>query len=261
MNNFLRYLPMLAIVLSYACKSKKHYTAPVAVSKAKDSVIDKKINIAENLIAPTLKPWTFFSAKADINYTMNDNSQGVGSNIRMYKDSLIWISVNLFGIEGARILINKDSMVLMDKIHKCYTVYNKSFIEELLGAPLTVRQLQNLIIAEPIYSLALYETVANTEQGLMIQLRQPKVSISHTYKKEFYTIDSTSIDDNTAPHFARVKYQNYANINNHNFPINNEITAYNGSNKIIITMAFEKPDFESILSFPFNIPASYEKCK
>jgi hypothetical protein len=261
MNSFLKYLPLMLVVVLLSCKNRKHFISPVAVNKPKDSIVNIKVNIAENLIAPTLKPWTYFSAKADLNYSSNGTSQGVGSNIRMYKDSLIWISVNLFGITGARILINKDSMVLLDHIHKCYTVFNKAYIEDLLGAPLSVNQLQNLIIAEPIYALALYETMTNNDNNIIIKLRQPKVSINHTYKKEFYTIDSTSIDDNTAPHYARVKYFSFANVNEHNFPLKNEITAYNGANKIIITMDFENPDFNSMVTFPFNIPASYEKCK
>lgn len=261
MNNFLRFLPLLLILVLFSCKSRKKFAAPIAVNKPKDSIINTKVNIAENLISPTLKTWTYFSAKADINYSSNGNSQGVGSNIRMYKDSLIWISVNLFGIEGARILINNDSMVMLDKVHKCYTTFSKTYFADLLGSPLTVSQIQCLIIAEPIYALALYETLKNNETDLQIGLNQPRVRISHNYKKQFYTIDSTSIDDITAPHYARVKYFGFANVNEHNFPLKNEISAYNGANKIIITMDFENPDFISTVTFPFNIPASYEKCK
>lgn len=261
MSNLIKYWPLLALLILFSCKSRKKIAAPIAANKTADTIIDKKVNMAENLISPTLKPWTYFSAKADLKYINGDNSQNVGSNIRMYKDSLIWISVNVFGIEGARILINKDSMVMLDKLHKCYTVFSRSFIEELLGSPLNVGQIQNLLIAEPIYALALYETINNTENDLQIMIKQPKVNISHTYKKQFYTIDSTSIDDITAPHYARVKYNTFSNVNEHNFPLKNEIIAYNGATKITITMDFENPDFNSIITFPFNIPSSYEKCK
>ncbi|MDI1233355.1 MAG: DUF4292 domain-containing protein [bacterium] len=261
MNNIIKYLPLLALLILFSCKSRKKFAAPNTVVKSKDSLIINNVNLAENLIQPTLKSWTYFSAKADLEYTSNGNSQGVGSNIRMYKDSLIWISVNVFGIEGARILINKDSMVLLDKLHKCYTVFNKNYIENLLGSPLSVSQLQNLIVAEPIYALMLYKIIKNTESELLILNTQPKVTVGHTYKKEFYTIDSTSIDDLTAPHYARVKYSNFANVDNHNFPLKNLIIAYNGQNKITITMDFDNPNFSEIVTFPFNIPTSYEKCK
>ncbi|MES2617437.1 MAG: DUF4292 domain-containing protein [Bacteroidota bacterium] len=260
MNKTLKYLPII-ILLIVSCKARK-FSTPVTVSPVIiDTVNQTKILTASDLLASSLKPWTYFSSKADIDYVNGDKKQSVGSNIRMYKDSLIWVSVNMFGIEGARILINKDSMVLLDKFNKQYRVYTRSYIEGILGAPLSVGELQNIILARPVYALELYEIITNNERELKIKNTQKRVFIGHHYQKQFTTIDTTRIDDRTAPHYANVYYSGYVSINNHNFPLNTQIKAYNGMSTTEIKLDFTNPDFDTQVSFSFVIPSSYERVK
>ena len=45
----------------------------------------------------------------------------INAHFRMYKDSVIWISVTaIFGIEGLRAIITQDSVKILDKQNKCY---------------------------------------------------------------------------------------------------------------------------------------------
>ena len=67
--------------------------------------------------------FTTFSAKIDVDYQGTDGKKyNVNANLRMYKDSVIWISVTgLFGIEGLRAYITKDSVKILNKLDKIYT--------------------------------------------------------------------------------------------------------------------------------------------
>jgi hypothetical protein len=253
-------LPLILLLVSVSCKNRKKYSAPLEVVTRVDTTKEVRPT-AENLLGATQKNWTYFSSKANIEYISGENNQNVGSNIRMLKDSLIWISINMFGIEGARILINHDSMVVYDKMNKNYRVYKKELIENILGAPLSVSEIQNLIIAQPIYALKLYEITGNTDACLKIRNSQPNVFVRHSYQKQFYTIDTTMIEDRTAPHYARINYSDFINVSTHNFPRNNRIYAYNGNTVVQINLEFENPDFESPLTFPFTIPSAYERIK
>lgn len=260
MNKSLNYLPLL-VLLIVSCKARK-FNTPVVVTPVKtDTINQTKALTAADLLTSTLKPWTYFSSKADIEYTSGDKNINAGSNIRMYKDSLIWISVNMFGIEGARILINKDSMVMLDKLNRQYRVFKRDYIEEILGAPLSVGELQNVILARPVYALQLYDILTNTNSELKIKNTQPRVFINHHYLKQYTTIDTTMIDDRTAPHYAAIYYSNYVSVSNHNFPLNTRIKAYNGTAVIGIKLDFTNPDFDTPLTFSFTIPASYERIK
>ncbi len=258
MRNTIFYVAILLLIIS-SCKAKKNKNVVLEKQVISDTSTKKKEMTVADWMQNSIKPWKYFSSKMDIEQNVLQGFSKLGGNIRMYKDSLVWISVNMIGIEGARVLINKDSMVLMDKFAKTYTVYKKEMIQDLLGAPLNVSQIQNLIIAKPIYVLDLYSILSHDASRLDIQTLQPLVYFNHYVKKEFMTIDSTYIKDRTNRHYAMVDYKNYESVNGHNFPKIFQLKAYDGKKIVEVKLEFESPDFVTETSFPFNIPSSYER--
>jgi hypothetical protein len=67
-------------------------------------------------------------------------------NIRMKKDSIIWISVTGVGFEVARGLITRDSIVFVDKFHKNYFVFNYEQLSKQYNFDLNFALLQSVII-------------------------------------------------------------------------------------------------------------------
>jgi hypothetical protein len=67
-------------------------------------------------------------------------------NIRMKKDSIIWLSVTGVGLEVARGIITPDSIVFMDKIHKDYFVFNYEQLSKQYNFDLNFALLQSVII-------------------------------------------------------------------------------------------------------------------
>jgi hypothetical protein len=243
-----------------ACKSRKNkVVTPDVVTPAADSAT--RTASAEEMLGFTLKDWQYFSSKIDVDYTNGDDRKSINVNIRMLKDSLVWISAGLFGMEGVRVLINKDSMVVLNKLEKKYMVFRNEAIAGFSDVPLTVGQIQNLLIGRPVYALRLYEIAMNTGSRLSIQLTQEKFITSHSYVKQFYTIDTTAINDRTTRNYAIANYRDYSVVNGHNFPLSNTVTASNGDKLIKLEMKFQDTDFETALTFPFTIPSSYEKAK
>ena len=258
MRKIIFYLSLLLLFIS-SCKARKNKNTALEKQVISDTATKTKEMSASDWLKNSIKPWKYFSSKMDIEQNVLQGFSKLGGNIRMYKDSLVWISVNMIGIEGARVLINKDSMVLMDKFAKTYTVYKKEMIQDLLGAPLNVSQIQNLIIAKPIYALELYSILNQDASRLDIQALQPLVYFNHYVKKDYLTIDSTYIKDRTNRHYAMVEYKNYEVINGHNFPKIFQLKAYDGKKIVDVKLEFESPDFVTETTFPFNIPSSYER--
>lgn len=257
MNKLAVYL-FMGLLLAIGCKSRKVVTAPPKV-EGRDTVIT--MATAEDLLSFTLKDWKYFSAKINVDFTSGENTTNATVHVRMLKDSLVWLSAGLVGIEGARILINKDSMVLLDKLNRKYKVFKKDQMTEVLDVPLSVDQVQNLILARPVYALKLYQVMVNNETSLDIQYNQERYATSHSYAKSVFTIDTTAIRDRTSRNYATASYTNYSVIDGFNFPLSAEIKASNGVSMVDIKMNFEDVDFVKELTFPFAIPASYEKAK
>ena len=85
-----------------------------------DSIAFIKENF--NQIQKNRIDFTTFSAKMDVDYDDPDGKKmDVNAQIRMYKDSIIWVSITaILGIEGLRAYITTDSVKVLDKQNKIY---------------------------------------------------------------------------------------------------------------------------------------------
>ncbi|MEI9910287.1 MAG: DUF4292 domain-containing protein [Bacteroidota bacterium] len=89
----------------------------------------------------------------DVDYVGGDGKkENVNATLRMYKDSVIWIAVTgLFGIEGLRAFITKDSIKVINKLDKIYTGRSVAYVQEVTGLPLDLASLQDLLIGNPVF--------------------------------------------------------------------------------------------------------------
>jgi hypothetical protein len=250
---------LFIIIFLASCASKKNkITAPPVVKLDIDSAIHNPT--ASDILSFTLKPWTYFSSKVDFDFRQADGKKiSANGSIRMYKDSLIWISAGMFGIEGYRILINNDSVIILNKLEKKYSIYKTSEFKGLSDIALTVSQIQNIIIANPIYALKLYQIALQNDAQISIRYPQPKYNTSHAFNKQSYTIDSSNLDDNLNPNYAKITYSEYAVFNTHNFPVFTFIQSKFNNKNIELELKYSDIDFETLLNFPCQIPSSYEK--
>ena len=118
---------VIVIFIFPSCRSAKKIQAPVVIKdtaiaevKLPDIVLEDTAAIIKssyNLLQNNLIKVSTFSAKVDVKYIDPDGKKyDVNANIRMYYDSVIWVSVTgLLGIEGVRAYITHDSVKLIDK--------------------------------------------------------------------------------------------------------------------------------------------------
>lgn len=202
-----------------------------------------------------------FSAKIKVNYTDADNRKyDVNAFVRMYKDSVIWISINaIFGIEALRAYITKDSVKLLDKQNKVYTARAVSYLQEVSALPLDLNTLQELIIGNPVFldsNIAAYSKI-----GDEISL----ISIGD-YFKNLVTLNASDklirrskLDDvkMIRNRTCDLTYSDYENKNGVNFSTKRKISIAE-KKKLDIEMDFRQYDFNEELTFPFSLPRNYK---
>lgn len=249
------------LLLSVACKSRKDkIVAPVVVKPTIDTV-GVSVITAESILKQTVTDWTYFSSKIDMSYKNGSDSKSFDAAIRMYKDSIIWMSVSLFGIEGARILVNKDSVVILNKLERNYMVYKMADLKRITSVDLQIAQLQRLILARPLFNLKEYQLGEQTTQNLKINNIQSPYLTEHFYLSNVLTILQTMIKDQINNNIFTADYTNYSVINGYNFPLNTMLKAKNEKQEMLVTMDFKDTEFNAPVNFPFNIPQSYAKVK
>lgn len=129
---------LLIVVLAFisAC-NLKHFTA----GDKQKMLINELLDSVEN----NELVYTHLSIKFSGNLKVDNKSQRFSGNFRIFKDSIIWVSIQKLNIEGARILIRPDSVFLINRTEK---TYSSASIDEVLmkySANLNFEVLQALL--------------------------------------------------------------------------------------------------------------------
>jgi len=258
---------LLAIITLASCRSTKKIQTAIEKKDTVETVTTPKIDTTQliNNALLTLKnnriDYKTFSAKVDVDYRGGDDKHyDVNANLRMHKDSLIWISVNaVFGIEAMRLLINKDSVFLLDKLNKTYLTRSIDYLQEVSGLPLTLSNLQDILAGNPVF---IDSVVSYSNDNCTISL----LSIGKTFKNlvtingEKNVLVHSKLDDLdiTRSRTADLNYDDYENKKGKSFSSKRRITVAE-KNKLDISLNFKQYEFNDDLSFPFSIPKNYKQ--
>lgn len=92
----------------------------------------------------------WLSGKGKIYFKGNGQSIRGTFTIRMKKDSVIWMNVKKFGIEGARMLITRDSVYAINRLEKSYIAKDISFVQQEYNLPADFQALQEVLLGNAI---------------------------------------------------------------------------------------------------------------
>jgi len=203
-----------------------------------------------------------FSAKINTDYQGGDGKKyDVNVFIRMKKDSLIWISVNgALGIEGMRVLIDKDSVRILNKLDKEYEVRSLEYLQEVAALPLDLRTVQELIIGNPVFldtNIVSYSTEGNNISLLSEgQWFRHLISMNNNDHLVLHSkLDDVDILRNRTCFLA---YSDYETNKGVRFSTNRTISVTE-KNKLDVKLNFKQYAFNETLSYPFSVPKNYKR--
>ena len=99
-------------------------------------------------VAPT-PPQTFewLTANLDIEAEVNGTSQDLKGQLRMRRDSIVWLSVTAtMGMEVLRAKISTDSVWIINRLEKNYLTEPLDTVSAQLGMPLSLPLVQTLLL-------------------------------------------------------------------------------------------------------------------
>lgn len=259
---------IILVGLLASCRTAKKVQAPVS---AKDTVlvtvvaepdsVKKVRSVLQSLDSANIQFQTF-SAKANIDYRDGeDKKYDLTANIRMYKDSAIWVSVSaILGIEALRAFITKDSVFILDKGNKIYTARSIGYLQEVTSLPLNLHTLQNLLVGNPVFMDG--SVVGFTDAGSTISLLQVGqwFKTLTTIGTESKNLLSIKLDDVNASRKrnASLLYNDYKTEGGPSFATKRKITVAD-KKKLDIELDFKQYSFNEPVEFPFSIPKNYSK--
>ncbi|MCK4568641.1 MAG: DUF4292 domain-containing protein [Bacteroidales bacterium] len=258
---------LIMIIILGACSTKRHIIKePLKEAGA--------AYLLEELAVNELQ-FSWFSARFSIDYIYDKKFTEFRGQIRIRKDSIIWLSFSpALGIEMARLKITNDSVFFMNRINKTCLRGDYRFINEYLQTNIDFDILQSLIIGNDFqfYEKSKFRaSVDSWEYKLSTsERRKLKKFVKHdeTDAKAFYQniwlnpenfkITRVNIKEITNDKKLNAYYSDFKDHKGQLFPFDIvfEIMA---DEKITVKVNYSRIRIDEPLSFPFSIPSKYKR--
>lgn len=281
-NSF--YIVLIALFsFTYSCKHKKK------MQKQKEPIIAvqtdtlsrcrldyKNSKALTRYIKESEVKYNWLFLKSNVTTMFEGEDKSFDAKVRLRKDSLMLITIELLSIDFAKVWISKDSIKMVDYHHKKYFKGDFNYINDLLNADLDFNVIQSVIIgnsAEFTEDDEKLKPVTDRENCCYMLSTERKKHLrriekgQEDVKKALQVItlnpDNFKITKNEFidPQSNRSFIANYSNFKNVDsvfapYNVNIDIKAEKNMNIKIEYVRIEK---DKPQKFNFNIPAKYDK--
>lgn len=242
--------------------AKKDTTEVVTHPEIPKTDTQQLIRVALNKVQQNRIDFRTFNAKVNVDYEgSNGKGYSFNTNVKIYKDSAIWVSANaILGIEAMRLLVTKDSVKLLNKIEKIYTARSIGYLQDITSLPLDLFTLQDLIIGNPVF---LDSNIIRYENGngviSLLSLGQYFRNLI-TLNESNQSIVRSKLDDAdpARSRTADLTYSEYETKRGPLFSTRRQIVVSEKA-RLDIRLDFKNYNFNEPVEFPFSVPKNYQR--
>ena len=285
MINFLKHTSILllfALALVFtSCKSKKNLAKQNIIQV--DTTIEKcrmdfKTGKAlSKRMYDSELDFIYASAKFSCDLAIDSDEHSFNVSVRCRKDSVIWLSISKLGIDAARVLITKDTVKFtMGLTEKKYFVGDFSYINQMLHADLDYDMLQALLFGN---SAAFHDDDdklkpgrdRNTCQYFLSTVRKRHLkkinngteTPSESYQTMWldpstFKIVNLEFDDVKEKRKFNASYNDFKAVDKYLAPFK-LLYIITAEKNIKADISYSRISINEVQTFPFKIPASYDR--
>ena len=204
-----------------------------------------------------------FNAKIKVQYQDGKGkNQDVTAIVRIIKDSTIWISLtaSFLNIEAYRVLITRDSVILLNKLDKEVQYRSLDYLQDVTEIPFDYKTLQDLLVGNPVFIDSNIVYYKKTDDQILFSMVGKYFKNLLTLSSDNYTLTHSKLDDVdiARSRTADLTYADYENKSGFYFSTYREITV-SEKNRLDIRLNYKQYEFNKDLSVSFNIPKNYTK--
>lgn len=248
MNRFLLHASIILLLLTQAC-SKKITPQVTPVPKTIDI---QEIN------------FEYLHGKAKLNFKDEKKEREVKATIRVRKDSVIWMDIQVVGISGARVLINKDSITIRSNVEKEYYVYEYTELSKRFNFKVDYYVMQAALLGNLIVPKAVDDVIGEEANFNLLNQKQGTIEIKNFINRETKKLERAELIESTSGSNLKINYSDFQPVGDKLFPYKGVIDVfYKAATGVInnsITFEYNKAEVgDKELRFPFNIPKRYDR--
>lgn len=229
----------------------------VLQDKLSNKVSDKSIGAIKQKLIDRQLDFEWFGATAKIKYADDENQFSFMANIRMKKDSILWLRLKKLNIEGARVRIGKDSIEVLDRQNKTYEARPLNQLNEQFGLALKLLQLQHLVIGNSIFDQQT-ELIVKQDAGQYYLRKKDSKDINFFYLIDPMTMRINSFHATKDGYDFKIDYEDFNEIEQREMPHTLNINILTNQEKnITAQIQFTKIVINEIQKTRFVVPEDY----
>jgi len=255
------------ITLASCNTSKKVKGTPVPAKESELVIVKpevppvaaKKPEIGKILL-PMKVEFQQVEMKGDMELENKTDKYSFTFNIRMIKDSIIWMQLKKFGLEGARVLATKDTLYAVDRLHRTYMKKSWAQIQTQMNAPIDFQALYELIAGNPVYFQGGVDSLQTTENMKYITSQNKERRVEIGINAVMNEIMSYVIKDLKKPNMVNLKLADYKILyDKKKFSYLRDIEILSNNVKLLyVNLAFDEVIRNQGFKTPFEIPVGYK---
>jgi hypothetical protein len=220
-----------------------------------------------------IEPRTFYS-KLDINYKDSTTDISFKTSLKIVADSAVSAIITYARIPIVTAMVTKDTITVVNKREKCYTVQSLDYLKTTFGVDFTYENMEELFLGKPLdYNIEQkyfvdhdpfhYSISTHKKRDKKRMDRRPKEDIILNYilSNDGKSLQQTTIKSPSDSTEITVIYEQRQEVNGINIPKVVHMHIKAKEKGIYIKMDYEKVEINEPQELIIIIPEKYEKCK
>jgi hypothetical protein len=259
MRNFLFLFSFLSL---FACKKaqKVKENTPKEIQTSAKSFSEGKESI-DAILGNSISP-EWFSGKGTLSASINGGSMDLDMSIQIRKDSAILLVLRKFGFEGARALITKDSVFLINRMEQNFDKMPLSFLSDKFNLPPQFNSLQQLLLGNPSQLDLQKPYELNTQDSLLyLTSHSAKLDASYQISKKSMKLLNAFFEESGSASKMTMNFENYRVTGlQKEFSYERMIRFFSpDSGNGEVQLNFEEVEFNVPKNIRFQIPSHYQR--
>lgn len=249
MNKGLWFLLIALVILATGCSKKA--TAPLVTAPK------TVLNIEEI-------DFEYFQGKARMILRDANKEREVKATIRVRKDSVIWMTFNVIGIQGGKALINKDSITIVSTVDKEYFVFDYAELSKRFNLDINYHVIQSAMLGNPIIPRKEEDEAVKESSMYLLKQHAGTIDVVNYVNAASMKIEKVELKESNSSNSLIINYSNFQPVADKIFPYNGTINLFyktlSGLLNTTIIFEYNKAEVGTReLKFPFNIPKRYDR--
>lgn len=255
MNKVL-YLLALLIFMAGGCTSFK---AGKDAGETTDELKSRSVKFLQRQLAENQFDADWFAAKAKVSYSDSYESIRFQANIRVKKDSAIWMNFRKLSIEAARLLITPDSVFIIDRINSQYLASDLGYIQRNFNLPANFQTLQSIIFGNPFFFTKDLKPLVIDNQ-YVLEGESARITQRCFIHPETFQLTGLTFEEPVAGRKFLMQLSDYQQVGKRNFSYFRKLNLEDPvSGPVLIDLEMSKLEIDLPKAMPFEIPTHYSR--